>query len=49
MWTLDFGLLDIGDVEALGELFVAVLAVVEVLRHNATPCHIIAPDAVDGR
>jgi len=36
-------------VEALGEFLVAVLAVVEVLRHNSTPWHIIALKAVDGR
>jgi len=47
--TLDFGFLDVGDVEALGEFLVAVLAVVEVLRHNATPAMMIAPQAVDGR
>jgi hypothetical protein len=48
-WTLDFGFLDVGDVEVLGEFLVAVLAVVEVLRHNATPAMMIAPQAVDGR
>jgi hypothetical protein len=47
--TLDFGFLDVGDVETLGEFLVAVLAVVEVLRHDATPAIIIAPEAVDGR
>jgi hypothetical protein len=48
VWTLDFSFFDVGDVEALGEFLVAVLAVIEVLRHNPTPCHIIAPEAVDG-
>jgi hypothetical protein len=46
--TLDFGFLDVGDVEALGELLVAVLTVVEVLRHNATPAIMIPPLAVEG-
>jgi hypothetical protein len=46
--TLDFSFLDVGDEEALGEFLVAVLAVIEVLRHDATPCHIIAPETVDG-
>src|SRR5664279_4333181 len=48
-WALDFGLFEIGNVEAPGEFLVAVLAVVEVLRHNSPPCHIIAQEAVDGR
>jgi len=47
--TLDFGFLHVGDVEALGEFLVTVLAMIEVLRHDATPCHIIAPEIVDGR
>lgn len=38
----DFGLFDIGDVVLLGELLVAVFAVVDVLRHGATPANIIA-------
>lgn len=46
--TLDFGFLHVGNMEALGEFLVAVLAVIEVLRHNAAPCHIIAPETVDG-
>jgi hypothetical protein len=49
VWTLDFSFFDVGDVEALGEFLVAVLAVIEVLRHKSTPCHIIVPKAVDGR
>ena len=37
MGTLDLGFLNFGDVEFLGELFVAVLAVIKVDRHDSTP------------
>jgi hypothetical protein len=46
--ALDLGFLNIGDVVLLGEFLVAVRAMKSVLRHGASPSHIIAPIVVEG-
>jgi hypothetical protein len=49
VWTLDLGFLDVRHVDVLGEFHVAVLAVVDVLRHSPPPANMIAPGLVDER
>ena len=48
LWTLDLSFLDVRHVEVLGEFHVAVLAVVDVLRHSPPPGNMIALWLVDG-
>jgi hypothetical protein len=47
--TLDLSFLKVRDVEVLGEFQVAVLAVVDVLRHSPPPANMIALCLVDER
>jgi hypothetical protein len=48
VWTFDLSFFEVRDVEVLGEFHVAVLAVVDVLRHSPPPANMIAPWLVDG-